>query len=171
MPDLQTLYKLIVLYMLDRIDFSLTNSQISDFILERGYTDYFSLQSVLSELTESELIIQETIHNSSFYRITPEGEETLRFFENKIAPSIREDVRNYLQENKLQLRNDASVLASYYRNSVEEVAVRCRVREKHSDLIDLTVTVPDESQARAICSQWKKKSQKIYEFIMKELMV
>ena len=35
-----TLYKLIILYMLDRVDFPLTNSQISSFLLDRGYTNF-----------------------------------------------------------------------------------------------------------------------------------
>ena len=156
--------------MLKKIDFSLTNSQISSFILEQGYTTYFTLQSVLSELIESGLIHQETIQNSSFYTITPEGEETIGFFENKISQSIRDDIDHYLKENKMQLRNEVSVIADYYRNTAGEIAVRCQVKEKHSDLIDLTVTVPDEAQAKAICSQWQKKCQTIYEYIMKELL-
>ena len=170
MSEPHTLYKLIILYMLKKIDFSLTNSQISSFILEQGYTTYFTLQSVLSELIESGLIHQETIQNSSFYTITPECEETIGFFENKISQSIRDDIDHYLKENKMQLRNEVSVIADYYRNTAGEIAVRCQVKEKHSDLIDLTVTVPDEAQAKAICSQWQKKCQTIYEYIMKELL-
>ena len=41
MAETFTLYKLIVLYMLDRVDFPLTTSQISEFILDKGYTTYF----------------------------------------------------------------------------------------------------------------------------------
>ena len=41
MTDALTLYKLIILYMLDKVDFPLTNSQLSEFILDKGYTDYF----------------------------------------------------------------------------------------------------------------------------------
>ncbi|MDD2959259.1 MAG: DUF4364 family protein [Lachnospiraceae bacterium] len=165
-----TLYKLIVLYMLKKIDFALTNSQISDFILEQGYTTYFTLQSVLSELSDSGLVRQETIRNSSHYTITSEGEETLRFFENRISRTIRDDIDRYLKENKMKLRNEVSVLADYYRNTTNEFNVRCRVKEKYSDLIDLTLTVPDENQAKAICQQWDKKCQMVYEYIMKELM-
>lgn len=170
MSDPHTLYKLIILYMLKKIDFSMTNSQISSFILEKGYTNYFTLQSVLSTLTESGLIHQETIQNSSFYAITPEGENTIGFFENNISQSIRNEIDEYLKENKLQLRNEISVVADYYRNTAGEIAVRCRVKEKHSDLIDLTLTVPDEAQAKAICNQWQKKCQTVYEYIIKELM-
>ena len=49
-----TTYKLIVLYMAKHSKETLTNSQISEFILDRDYTDYFQLQKVLSELVESE---------------------------------------------------------------------------------------------------------------------
>ncbi len=36
MKDALTLYKLIVLYMLDRVDFPLTKAQTMDFILEKN---------------------------------------------------------------------------------------------------------------------------------------
>ena len=48
MAEAFTLYKLIILYMLDKVDFPLTNSQISEFVLDKGYTDYFKLQQALS---------------------------------------------------------------------------------------------------------------------------
>ena len=60
MAETYTLYKLIVLYMLDKVDFPLTTSQISEFILDKGYTTYFRLQETLSELTDSELLKIET---------------------------------------------------------------------------------------------------------------
>ena len=49
MSETYTLYKLIVLYMLDKVDFPLTTSQISEFILEKEYTTYFKLQETLAE--------------------------------------------------------------------------------------------------------------------------
>lgn len=57
------LYKLIVLYMLNCIDFPLTDSQISEFVLEQGYTDYFKLHQVIGELAEDGLIRKESTHN------------------------------------------------------------------------------------------------------------
>ena len=43
MAETFTLYKLIVLYMLDRVDFPLTTYQISEFIMDKGYTTYLRL--------------------------------------------------------------------------------------------------------------------------------
>ncbi len=46
LQDPLTLYKLIVLYMLDRVNFPMTNAQVSDYILEKEYTNYLTLQQV-----------------------------------------------------------------------------------------------------------------------------
>ena len=170
MPEPFTLYKLIVLYMLQKVDFPLTNSQISEFVLERGYTTYFTLQSVLSELAESGMIRQETIRNTSYYTLSETGEEALRYFQNRISPPIRDDIDNYLRENKMQLRDEVSIIANYYKNTADEYSVHCVVKEKYSNPIELTVTVPDEAQANTVCLNWKQKCQKIYEFVMKELL-
>lgn len=67
------LYKLIVLYMLDRVNFTLTNSQISDFILEKGYTNYFTLQEAINGLIDSDFVYVSTIRGASHYKITDKG--------------------------------------------------------------------------------------------------
>ncbi len=50
MAEVFKLYKLIVLYMLDKVDFPLTNSQISESILAQGYMAYVKLQQDLPDL-------------------------------------------------------------------------------------------------------------------------
>ena len=80
LSDPITLYKLMNLYMLKHVNFPLTNAQLSNFFLEWDYTTYFTLQQALNELLDSGLIKMETLHNSTLYEITREGEETLEFF-------------------------------------------------------------------------------------------
>ena len=70
MAEAFTLYKLIILYMLDKVDFPLTNSQISEFVLDKGYTDYFKLQQALSELADGGLILKESTHNRTLFHLT-----------------------------------------------------------------------------------------------------
>lgn len=53
-----TIYKLTILNMLDKVDFPLTNTQISNFFLEQDYTDYFRVQQVLSDLDDASLSTQ-----------------------------------------------------------------------------------------------------------------
>lgn len=165
-----TLYKLIVLYMLHKVDFPLTNSQISAFILDRGYTTYFTLQSVLSDLAESGMVRSETIRNSSYYTVTDSGAEALHYFQNRISKQIRDEIDLYMSENKMKLRDEVSIIADYYKNTADEYSVHCVVKEKYSNPIDLTITVPDEAQAKNVCRNWRDHCQQIYEFVMKELL-
>ena len=170
MAEAQTLYKLIVLTMLSKVDFPLTNAQISDFILTKEYTNYFTLQQVLSELVETELAEEQTVRNSTYYHVTEKGKETLNFFGHMVSAAIHEDMDKYFKENAIALRDEMSVKADYYENSHEEFTVRLRVMEKDAPVIDLALSVPTEGQANAICDNWKKKNQKLYAYLMQELL-
>ena len=108
-----TLYKMIVLYMLKRCDVPLSKSQIYDFILEKEYTTFLTLQEVFSELALSELVKEKTVANRTYLEITPEGAETLNFFGNRINPAIKVEIDDFLRNNSMRLRNEASILSDY----------------------------------------------------------
>lgn len=165
-----TLYKLIILYMLDKVDFPLTNSQISDFVLDKGYTDYFKLQQTLSELSDGGLIQKEATHNRTLYHLTEDGEETIRLFCNKISKPIQDEIDQFLQEKQYDLKNEVSVKADYKKNANEEYSVKCQVFENQEPLIELTLSVPTEKEAAAIALNWQKKNQTIYAWVMAQLL-
>lgn len=165
-----TLYKLMTLYMLKQVKFPLSGSQLSEFFLDKEYTNYFTLQQVLSELKDAHLITSETIRNSSRYEITREGEETLSFFSKTISPAIIEDMDDFLKTNKVRLRDEVGVTAEYYKSTNQDYIVHCEVREGKTILIELNIAVPDKSQAEDMCNRWQVSNQTIYSYIMKELL-
>ncbi len=170
MADALTQYKLLVLYMLDHVDFPLTNTQISNFILEKDYTTYFTIQQTISELVSADLIRTESTHNNTHYYITPAGRETLSYFPDKISAAIKTDVLSYFAENKMELKQEISILADYYKTTSQEFAARCQIREKDRSLIDLTITVKTKEQAEAVCANWQKQNEDVYGFLMDLLM-
>ena len=161
------LYKLIILYMLNKVDFPLTNSQISEFILDEGYTTYFKLQQALAE---SGFIREESTHSRTFYHLTEEGRETLHFFKNDISTAIQEDIDSFLKEKNYELKNEVSVKSDYYRNTNREYSIHCQVVEQGVPLIDLTVTAPTEKEAETIANNWQQKNEEIYAWIMAHLL-
>ena len=169
MPEPLTLYKLMILYM-EKSEFPLTNAQISGFILDKGYTTYFHLQQALSELTDSELVKSKTVRNSSYYQITPLGKQTLSYFEDQISEGIKTDIANFFQENIIKIREELSAVADYYKGQEEGYQVRCRLRQDKVFLVDLTIAVPSEEAAKAICVNWKEKSQNVYETLIEFLL-
>ena len=105
MAEAFTLYKLIILYMLDKVDFPLTNSQISEFILDKGYTDYFKLQQALSELADGSLILKESTHNRTLFHLTEDGKGTIHLFQDKISKPIQDDIDHFVQTKQDDLKN------------------------------------------------------------------
>ena len=165
-----TLYKLIILYMLEKLNFPLTNGQISEFILDKGYTNYFTLQQTLAELVEANFIREETTHNRTLYHLTEEGAETNQFFKNNISSAIQKDIDTFIAEKRYELRDEVSVKADFYQNKNLEYDVRCQILENGAPLIDLTISVPTEDQAETVANNWSKKNQEIYAQIMEELL-
>ncbi|MBQ4284629.1 MAG: DUF4364 family protein [Lachnospira sp.] len=168
--DTTTLYKLMVLYMLDKVNFPLSNSQISEFVLNHQYTNYFTLQEVINTLATDNFITILNYRNSTQYKLTSEGAETISFFANKISPAIREDIDTYLKENSYELKCETNTTSDYYRSTNGDYIVHCQVKEGNSTLIELNLSTPLESQADAMCAKWRDASQEIYDFAMHKLL-
>ena len=169
LQDPLTLYKLIVLYMLNRVSFPLTTAQISDFILDKDYTNFLTLQQVINELTEAGLIEGQTIRNRTHLDITDEGRETLQFFENRISDAIKADANEYLRKNEFTLRNEVSVIGDYYKSTSGEYEAHLVAKDRGINLIDITLSVPIEEMAASICDNWQKKNQEIYKYLIEQL--
>lgn len=156
--------------MLRKVNFPLTNAQLTEFIVDQGYTDYFHVQEAISDLVTSNLITVETIRNTSQYQATQDGEQTLEYFCSSISDSIKHDIDAFLSENAFELRNEVSNIADYDRTPNGDYAVRCRVKEGNATIIDLTVTVPTEDEAISMCNHWPAKSQEIYMTVISSLI-
>lgn len=169
--EAEVLYKLIIMHMLDKVEFPLTNVQISQFFLENEYTNYFSVQKALSELIEDGFVFLNVNRNTSYYHLTSEGRESQKFFDNKIPNPIVDDVDMFLIKNKYQLRNEAGTVSDYYRASNGDYVVHCQVKEGDSTLIEINVATPDKDMASRMCAKWEEKdtSQEIYQFIIDKL--
>lgn len=170
MADTLTLYKLIILKMLEQADAPLTGAQITDFILGKEYTSYFTLQQVLSEMVETGLVLVSSSRNSTIYRIADSGRHTLTYFGDKVSETIRGEITTFLQEHQIEILNALSNVADYFPSNDGSYMVRCQVREHNSTLIELNLSVPTKKEADSVCQNWQGKSQSLYAYIMKELL-
>lgn len=169
MQEPLTLYKLIILYMLGRVDFPLTKAQIGDFILEKQYTNFLTLQQAIGELIDADMILAQSIRNRTHLVITKEGQDTLRFFGNEISDVIKSEIDTYLKENEIELRNEISIMADYYKATSGEFEAHLTAKDKDLHLVDITISVPVEETAIAICDNWQKKNQEIYQYLINQL--
>lgn len=170
MTQLDTMYRVMVLYMLNIVKYPLTNTQITNFILEQEYTNYFTVQETITALLQADLITAESTHNNTRYHITEEGRQTLDFFHTKISDAIKEDIRTYFQAHHFDLRQETEIFADYYKTPDHEYAVRCRIQDQSTDIVDLTLHVKNRTQAEAVCRNWKQSNFDVYEMLMDTLI-
>lgn len=162
----ETLYKLIILYLLDHVSFSLSNSQISHFLLEKDYTSYFTMQRVLNDMIESRLITSRKAGNSTYYAITKDGQEALGYFVSDISDEIVTDIDSFLKENKFSLRSQSSAESEYKKTGPDQYDVHFMAMEGNQTTLSMNIIVPDEDVAKEMCANWKGLSQKIYQYLM-----
>lgn len=155
--------------MLGRVNFPLTKAQIGDFILEREYTNFLTLQQAFAELVDANLVTAKSNRNRTYLAITEEGTATLSYFGNRIGDSIKEEIDNFFSVNEMEMRNDVSILADYYKSVSGEYEAHLTAKEKDVKVVEITLSVPDEDTASAICANWQKKNQEIYQYLTNQL--
>ena len=170
MTDPETLYKLMILYLLKKVNFSLSNPQLWTFFEEKGYTNYFTFQQTLQALLDANLISSETIRNSEQYEITKQGDEALYYFLNDIPEGVRNDLDEYISVKKFKLRAHAGVSADYYRTQDFDYMAHLKVREGKNVLMDISLSVPTEEQAKQLSEHLEAHAEEIYAHIMKMLI-
>ena len=74
MTEPSTLYKLMILYMLKKVNFPLSNPQLWTFFEQKGYTNFFVFSNTVSELLEANLIKKDEVRSVQRYELTREGE-------------------------------------------------------------------------------------------------
>jgi len=164
-----TLYKLIVLYMLDQSAVPLSKSTVNAFILDKGYTNYMTLQQAIGELIDNQLITQKKDANRALLSITLEGQDTLKYFENRISDAIKKEIKDFLLENKTQLKNDYSITSNYYKSISGEYEAQLMAKEKDVVLMDLRISVPTAEMAEDVCLNWKKRNEEVYRMLTQML--
>ncbi|GAA0705780.1 DUF4364 family protein [Paraclostridium ghonii] len=163
-------HKLLILYVLERANMNLTNSQITQVILETEVMNYFSLQQFLSQLMDAKFLKIYEDSNKEYYTLTQKGIETLNYFLSRIPTQITEKLDEYIKLNKENLLADTQVKSSFVKQSDNEYIVNLRVIENQSNLIDLNLNVSSEKQAKLICDNWKKNASYMYAEVIQLLI-
>ena len=136
-----TLYKLMILYLIEKVDFPLSNSQISEFILDKGYTNYFTVQRAFHELEEENMLRVKQIRNMSHYALSDEGLEAIEMLK-----------------------------ADFYPSKGDEYTVNLKISEKESPLLEINLNVVSRDQAVYICDHWEKKHSDVYSMLIEKLL-
>ncbi len=164
------IYKLIVLYMLNRVRTPLPQGIIFDFVINHGYTNYFTILSAFGDLLQGELIREDATYHQSYYMLTDTGRETLESFGSLLAFEIKEEIGEYLKEKKYEIIEKSSLVSDYQRTKEGTYLASCTLREGTHVLFHLELDVATETDAIHVCDNWRIQSEKLYQQAMVQLL-
>lgn len=161
--------KLILLYILSRLDTPLTNNQLTKIVLENSLMNYFTFQNHLNELADGQMIHSYDDNGRTLYAIGSEGLKMLELFPDTIPHGIKNIIDSNFKKIKSQLNAETSVTADFTPESETEYVVNCRISEGNFPLLDMKITVGTREDAHNICSNWKTSAQEIYLYLIRTL--
>jgi len=154
--------KLLLLYIFDRIEFPMSNPQITQFVLENDIMNYFMLQQYLGELKDAKFITENQRDNEYIFIITEKGKSTLSYFIDRIPVSKIERIDQLLNIQKQKLIENTQIKADYIKLKDNEYLVKLDVTEKDLPIINLKLSVTNNKQAKQICEKWRKSAPSLY---------
>lgn len=158
--------KLLILYILNKINFPISNSQLTDIVLENNLMNYFTFQQYFSELLNSNFLVLIDKQAKQNINITKQGNEILELFMNRISQDKIEKINGYLKDKIITIKKAAAVTADYTIENENSYTVNLKATENDIVLIDIKINVVSNKQARDLCAKWKENSSKLYNKII-----
>ena len=161
--------KLMILYMLSKVSFSLNHESLSNFFLDK-YSSYIVFQQILGELIETKLVEEYKTKTSVFYTATNDGIEAIEVFSKDISENHKKELDEYIEVNKYKLKEESIVSANYSDGGHDNFRVTLEINENKDEVFRIEIDVPTADAAITLCESWKEKAKNIYTYIIKQLL-
>lgn len=158
--------KLLLLYIIDMSPNAFSKDELSEFVLEKNYMNYFLIQQYLSELLDSKFIELREIDNKKVYTIMESGEVALSYFNDRISDSIKDELKEQFGEREQQDLIETQILCDFYEKANNQYVVNIKLVENEDTLFSLYMDVVTKKQAELICGRWKKNPEYIYKNVI-----
>jgi hypothetical protein len=161
--------KLKLLYILDYIDIPLTNNEITNYILEYGMMDYFTLQLLLSDLCEVKFTHLKPYNGNEYYSVSKSGKATLEMFGDKLPEYFINEVEKNFSGIRKHIKKQREIFGHYYKRKDDEYIVSLQVTENSTTIFNISINVTDEITAKNIIRKWEAAPEKIFGQIINAL--
>lgn len=168
----ETTGKLILLYVLDKMECDLTEDTIVDMCYyQTKWVSYFTCKIALSELTRSGYIQEvKSIQKDKYYKITNEGRSCLSYFFSEIPTSLKEEIAEFIHNNKLAFKRKQEYFSDLIKNKDGSYTVILKILEPTSTDLEIKLNASNQQVARDIQRNWQENASKVYANIFDTLL-
>ena len=154
--------KLIILYLLSKVDCTLSNDQIQKLLYDIEDFNYYYFQHIMSELISQSFVANYKQEDEWLYEITAQGKEILSLTID-ILPGMVKDKLDEIIKNQLYIiKNEFAVTSEYVPVNDDEYITKCKVVESHKVLFELDLYCASKAQAKLVADNWKIHANEYY---------
>lgn len=172
-PD-NTVNKLILLYVLDKMEIPLTENSILEICSSQNkWVNYMDCKDLLYQLLKAKFVYKpNTANNESRYNITYAGRDCLSQFFTRIPVSLRDEIGKFASENKMQFKRNQEYVGNYYKNIDGSYTVELKIVEPLTTESLFKVAVKTDTRHNAIVAtqRWRELAASIYELIYAKII-
>lgn len=161
--------KVLILYILSKIDKTITNSELLELIQSIEEMNYFYFQQFLIDLKENRYILEYEQEKKKYYVITKSGRETIKLTIDMLPGSIKDKVDETLKSTMKKIENEESIYADFFPSKEDEIMIKCGIKESNKKVFEVQVFSSSRDNAINIIENWKKNATTIYPKIVEML--
>lgn len=156
--------KLLILFVLDKLEMPISEELLLQICsIDNIWIPYLYCKQIIQELIASGFITKvQTGGNNQLVALTTDGRTCLSHFYNDIPVSVREDVAEFIKEQRISYRKKQEFIADYFRNSDGSFTVTLKILEISQPLVDLKFVVANRAIATSIYNSWNEKAPEVY---------
>lgn len=163
-------YKLLILYILYKVNKPITNDEFLQLVLSITDINYFYFQQFVLDLQEMKYITCYSKEEHDVYKITPEGIEALKLTGDMIPGIVKLKVDNNFKNELDDIENSVSVTAEYFLKSEKNYVVKCKIVENGETMFEINTFAGSSEKAKQIVDNWKNDAVNIYPKIINALL-
>ena len=160
--------KLLVCYLLKTLKRSLTRTQLNEILSEYSVANYFEVNGAVSELISGGQVISEIADGDELITLTAKAELDVAAIEKTLPRSVREKsvaaAIKVLSRERIIKESNVEILPLDH-----GFHVKFTVMDMDTELLKITVYVPDESQIETVKNNFFNNAVSIYSDIISSL--
>lgn len=163
--------KLILLFFMDKMDVSLTDSIILEACYyQNPWLEYMDCVQALNQLLETGFIYSTVRENLKYFSITPDGRTCLSHFYSRIPASIRQEITDFVKLNRTTYRRKQEYSTSYHMNADKTYTVQLKIIDPMKTTLDLKINVANKEIAKSVANKWNENAAKVYTLLYEQLV-
>lgn len=165
--------KILLLFIFEKMEIPLAENTLTEIVTENpDWLPYMDYKIALAGIIDSKFVITKTISGKLMYQLSQDGRMCLSHFFTKIPASIREQIIQYVGENKLKMKRNQEYTFDYFKNTDATHTAVLKIKSDSSieNLMEIRLNVPTRTDALRATKRWKTVAPEVFETIWETLV-